>query len=53
MAANREQLDRADHGRSALWRKQAKRQMNKLHRRLAKRDCEDAPRIRKYRGYET
>jgi hypothetical protein len=53
MSANKEQLDRADHGRSAKWRKKAKQQMNRLERRAARKQPEDAPKTRRYWGYET
>ena len=53
MSASREQLDRADFGRSAKCRRLSKRQMNRLERRAAKNRPEDAPKVHKYWGYET
>jgi hypothetical protein len=53
MAHRNEQLDGAANGRGRKSRHQAKSQLNRYERRQAKRNPQNAPKRREYRGYET
>jgi hypothetical protein len=52
MATCKEQLDGRWPSHNGF-RKWVKQQMSRLHRRLAKKELEDAPKTKHFRGYES
>lgn len=52
MSTRPPQLDRPSRGKGT-YRKFLKKHTNRVHRRAAKRDPEDAPRQRRWSGYES
>lgn len=52
MAVCKEQLDGTWKSRNGF-RKWVKSQLNRLHRRLAKKNPEEAPKTKHFRGYES